>query len=56
MKVYVCDKCKKPIESDDDFGGKAMVYNGRKWQGRMSGYKHFHYCKKCFEEMFGIWK
>jgi len=35
---------------------KTMVYNGRKWRGKQSGYKHFHYCKKCFEELFGKWK
>ena len=52
-KTYICDKCKKPLETDEDFGGKAMVYAGRQWRGKASHYKHFHYCKKCFKETFG---
>jgi len=56
MMTYICDKCKQSLEKEEDFGGKAMVYNGRKWTRRRCGYKHFHYCKKCFEELFGKWE
>ena len=50
---YICDSCGIALKEDKDFGGKAMVYKGRKWRGRQGGYKHYHYCKKCFEEKFG---
>jgi len=52
MKTYICDKCKKPLVKDEDFGGKAMVYKGRTWRGKASKYKHYHYCKECFRENF----
>ena len=51
-KLYICDRCEKPLKEDSDFGGKAMVYKGRTWRGRSCKYTHYHYCKKCFKELF----
>ena len=49
---YVCDSCGKSLKEDKDWGGKAMVYAGRIWRGKRSSYKHYHYCKKCFNKRF----
>lgn len=52
MRAIICDKCKKAIE-EKEVGGKALIYAGFSWRGYGTKYHHLHFCKKCFEEVFG---
>lgn len=52
MKAIICDKCKKVV-IEKEVGGKALIYAGFSWCGYGAKYQHLHFCKKCFQEVFG---
>jgi hypothetical protein len=51
MIAIICDKCRKPMKKEE-VGGKALIFKGFSWKGKRTCYKHKHYCKKCYEELF----